>query len=90
MPDGISRAELAATYGWALSVLRSDVFYALILAAAVVACLYVAVLAGPPRGFGWVTLGVTVVLGVLLAQQVWQRARDAGAAVVAAGDALLR
>ena len=73
-----------------LSVVRSLVFYAVVLAADLAALLYVTVLAGPPSGFGWVTLAVTVLLGLLLVQQVWQHARDASAAVVETEDAILR
>jgi hypothetical protein len=73
-----------------LSVLRSLAFYTVILVADVAALLYVSVLAGPPRGFGWVTLAVTVVLGLLLVQQVWQHARDASAVVVETEDVILR
>jgi hypothetical protein len=73
-----------------LSVVRSLVFYAVVLAADLAVLLYVAVIAGPPQGFGWVTLAITVLLGLLLMQQVWQHARDASAVVEETEDTILR
>ena len=56
----------------------------------VLAVVYIAAIAGPPSGFGWVSLAVTILLGLLLAQQVYQHGRDVRTAPVEIEDDLLR
>jgi hypothetical protein len=72
------------------SVLRSLLFYSAVLALDLVAIVYIAVIAGPPSGFGWVSLTVTLLLGLLLTQQVYQHARDLRAEPEEVEDNLLR
>ena len=73
-----------------LSVIRSLIFYGAILALDLLAVVYIAAIAGPPSGFGWVSLAVTILLGLLLAQQVYQHGRDVRTEPVEIEDDLLR
>lgn len=71
-----------------ISVLRSLLFYGFVLFIDVAVLVYIAT--GPPRGFGWISLAVTVVLGLLLVHQVWQHAWDVRADAVQMEDKILR
>ena len=73
-----------------LSVIRSLIFYGAILVLDLLAVVYIAAIAGPPSGFGWVSLTVTILLGLLLAQQVYQHGRDVRTEPVEIEDDLLR